>query len=149
MSKAMFEQLRAHAPAFIDLLQQKNEAYGNSFADSELFIRALWPDGVPVESYGLMLTFARMFDKMKRMATSPKAFGEDPVKDMVGYSMLMWAQQMLASPPAGAIPVEVLDEMLPTSTALRASVDEKLQRPMDKKSQRPMRVKAEIPNVGV
>ena len=38
-----------------------------------------------------MLAFARMFDKMSRIATNEDAFGEDPARDLVGYAILMVA----------------------------------------------------------
>lgn len=70
------------------LVEKKNVSYGNSFNVSGEFLRLLWPQGVPVESYSDMLSFIRTFDKMKRLATEPNAFGEDARQDMVGYALL-------------------------------------------------------------
>lgn len=66
----------------------KNKAYGNSFADAKHFLKLLYPDGVPVDSYGDMLCLVRMFDKLKRIATKKDAYGESPFKDLAGYAIL-------------------------------------------------------------
>lgn len=68
------------------LVEVKNAAYGNSFDVSGDFLRLLWPDGIPPESYGDMLQLIRMFDKFKRIAS--RAPGEDPHADLVGYALL-------------------------------------------------------------
>ena len=70
------------------LVQQKNDAYGNSFAISGDFLRLLYPKGMMPNQYDDALTFVRMFDKMCRLATSPDAFNEDPRRDMLGYAIL-------------------------------------------------------------
>lgn len=75
------------------LVSEKNAAYGNSFEVSSEFLKTLWPEGVPPESFPYMLTFVRIFDKMKRIATAPDAFGEDPVKDILGYAILLAARE--------------------------------------------------------
>lgn len=74
-----------------ELCDAKNEAYGNSFHVSGEFLKILWPHGVPVSAYQDMLTIARVFDKMMRIATKKDAFGEDPWKDIGGYAILMYA----------------------------------------------------------
>lgn len=74
------------------LVEEKNAAYGDSFAQAGKFLRLLWPEGVPPESYDDMLTVVRIFDKLKRVATGPTAFGEDPRRDVLGYAIL-WAAQ--------------------------------------------------------
>lgn len=71
-----------------DLVTEKNKAYGSSFLKSENFIRDLWPNGIPVESYGDMLAMIRIVDKFFRIATNKDAFGEDPWRDVNGYSLL-------------------------------------------------------------
>ena len=71
------------------LCDEKNKHYGNSFAQSKEFLQLLWPNGVPVESYTDMLGIIRIFDKLKRIATSPEAFGENPCSDVIGYALLM------------------------------------------------------------
>jgi len=63
-----------------------------SFGVAGDFLKLLWPNGVPVESYPDMLCLVRMFDKFKRIATDPTALGEDPYADLVGYSLLNLAR---------------------------------------------------------
>ena len=70
------------------LVAGKNRAYGDAFEVSQQFIKLLWPKAVPPSAYGDMLTFVRLFDKMKRIATDATAFGEDPHQDMHGYTLL-------------------------------------------------------------
>lgn len=71
-----------------NLVAEKNEAYGSSFEVAGEFLKLLWPNGVPVESYSDMLSFVRTFDKMKRISTNPEYNGEDPHADMLGYALL-------------------------------------------------------------
>lgn len=70
------------------LVDQKNEAYGNSFDQAGEFLKMLYPQGVSPENYNDMLCIVRMFDKLKRIATKKDAFGEDPFADIVGYALL-------------------------------------------------------------
>lgn len=70
------------------LVDQKNEAYGNSFDQAGEFLKMLYPQGVSPENYNDMLCIVRMFDKLKRIATKKDAFGEDPFADIVGYGLL-------------------------------------------------------------
>lgn len=74
-----------------NLVTQKNAAYGDSFARSGEFLKLLYPNGARPDQYNDMLAFARMFDKFSRIATDENAFGEDPARDLVGYSILMVA----------------------------------------------------------
>ena len=70
------------------LLEQKNAAYGNSFAVAGEFLELLYPNGIPVSSYGDALTLVRIFDKMMRIATDKDALGENPYEDIAGYGVL-------------------------------------------------------------
>jgi hypothetical protein len=70
------------------LVDEKNKAYGNSFADVGDFLRILYPDGVSPENYTDMLCVVRIFDKLKRIATKKDAFGESPYRDLAGYALL-------------------------------------------------------------
>ena len=79
--KALAEQIG-------NLVEQKNAAYGNSFDQAGEFLRLLYPNGIPPESYGDMLCVVRIFDKLKRIATKKDAFGESPYGDIVGYGLL-------------------------------------------------------------
>ena len=71
-----------------DLVVQKQAAYGNSFGKAKEFIKILYPDGIPVERYGDMLTLVRIWDKIMRIATSKDALGESPYADILGYCLL-------------------------------------------------------------
>ncbi len=70
------------------LVDQKNKAYGNSFGESADFLKILYPNGVKPEQYTDMLCVVRIFDKLKRIATSKDAFSENPYRDIVGYGLL-------------------------------------------------------------
>lgn len=71
-----------------NLVEQKNAAYGNSFDQAGEFLKLLYPNGIPPESYGDMLCVVRIFDKLKRIATKKDAFGESPYGDIIGYGLL-------------------------------------------------------------
>jgi hypothetical protein len=70
-----------------NLVEEKNAAYGNSFDQAGDFLRLLYPNGIPPESYGDMLCVVRIFDKLKRIATNKDAFGEDPKSDLLGLAI--------------------------------------------------------------
>ena len=71
-----------------NLVKEKNAAYGDSFAQAEEVFKLLFPNGVPADRVGDLLFMARMWDKFKRFATKPDAYGENPVADMHGYCTL-------------------------------------------------------------
>lgn len=70
------------------LVEQKNAAYGSSFAVAGDFLRLLFPDGVPADRYDDALLLVRIFDKQMRIATDKDAFGESPYQDIAGYGIL-------------------------------------------------------------
>lgn len=70
------------------LCDEKNKAYGDSFAKTGDFLRLLYPNGIPPEKYGDALCLVRMWDKMKRIATDRDALGESPYRDIAGYALL-------------------------------------------------------------
>lgn len=72
-----------------ELVEVKNVAYGNSFAECGEFLRLLFPDGVLPNQYTDMLAIVRIWDKMKRIATQKDALGENPAVDIGGYALLM------------------------------------------------------------
>lgn len=84
-AKVTFASLAA---AVAELVETKNKAYGSSFAKCNEFLKLLYPDGVPVEKYGDMLTIVRVFDKLMRIATDKDALGESPWRDITGYALL-------------------------------------------------------------
>lgn len=70
------------------LVTEKDKAYGSSFDNTKEFLKLLYPNGIPVESYTSALVLVRIFDKMMRIATDQDAFGEDPFRDICGYTLL-------------------------------------------------------------
>lgn len=70
------------------LVAEKNEAYGDSFARAGEFLKLLYPDGIRPEQYVDALALVRIFDKQKRIASRKDAFGEDPYRDIAGYGIL-------------------------------------------------------------
>ena len=70
------------------LVQQKNRAYGDSFAKSGDFLRLLYPNGIKPEQYLDALAVVRIWDKLMRIATSKHALGESPYRDIAGYGIL-------------------------------------------------------------
>ena len=70
------------------LVEQKNQAYGNSFSNSRDVLKVLYPNGITPEQYGDMLAITRIIDKLFRVATKKDAFGESPFKDIAGYGIL-------------------------------------------------------------
>jgi len=70
------------------LVEEKNAAYGDSFAKAGQFLRLLYPTGIQPEQYDDMLALCRIFDKQMRIATDQDAFGESPFQDIAGYGIL-------------------------------------------------------------
>ena len=70
------------------LVEEKNEAYGDSFQRSQEILKVLFPNGVQPNQYRDMLGMVRVIDKMFRIATDKDAFGESPWKDITSYGIL-------------------------------------------------------------
>lgn len=70
------------------LVDEKNQAYGDSVGTSAEAFKLLYPDGIKPEQYSDALLQIRMWDKMKRIATKKDAFGESPYRDIAGYSLI-------------------------------------------------------------
>ena len=71
-----------------ELVDQKNAAYGSSFAESHKILSILYPDGIKPEQYTDALAIIRVIDKLFRIATAKDAFGESPWNDIAGYAIL-------------------------------------------------------------
>jgi hypothetical protein len=84
-----YDRMREIAAELADLVIEKNRAYGSSFATSGEALRLLYPNGVQPDQYATLLTIARVWDKLGRIATDRDAFGESPWRDVVGYGLLM------------------------------------------------------------
>ncbi len=78
------------------LVQQKNLAYGDSFARSGEILRVLFPNGVQPDQYQDLLAVARIIDKLFRIATDRDALGESPFRDIAGYALLGIANHQTA-----------------------------------------------------
>jgi hypothetical protein len=70
------------------LVNEKQEAYGDSFGKSHRILLELYPNGIKPEEYHNVLTMARIIDKLFRIATNQDAFGESPYQDIAGYAIL-------------------------------------------------------------
>ena len=70
------------------LVDEKNRAYGNSFAQSHEILRVLYPSGIRPEQYPDALAILRIIDKLFRIATDRDALGESPYRDVAGYGLL-------------------------------------------------------------
>ena len=70
-------------------VDEKNQAYGNSFHEAHRIVEVLWPEGIPVSAYPLVMAFTRIVDKMFRLVHQPEAFGENPALDLAGYGLLL------------------------------------------------------------
>jgi hypothetical protein len=70
------------------LVTQKNAAYGDSFRQAGNALRLLYPDGIAPEQLDDALLIARIWDKLKRIATDRDALGESPYQDIAGYGIL-------------------------------------------------------------
>jgi|TARA_A100000172_G_scaffold78332_1_gene63776 hypothetical protein len=71
-----------------DLVQQKQDAYGDSFGRSGECLRQMFPNGIELSQYDDLLTIARILDKLFRIANDAEAFDENPYQDIVGYGLL-------------------------------------------------------------
>ena len=70
------------------LVEEKNEAYGDSFEKSQEILKVLYPEGVQPSQYKDMLAITRVVDKLFRIANNKHAFEENPWQDIAGYGIL-------------------------------------------------------------
>lgn len=69
------------------LVQEKNEAYGDSFGQACKILEVLYPNGIkPIQYRDAPIT--RVIDKLFRLANKKDAFGESPWRDICGYAIL-------------------------------------------------------------
>lgn len=71
-----------------DLVQEKNDAYGDSFGQSCRILEVLYPEGINPDQYRDALAITRVIDKLFRLANKKDAFGESPWRDIAGYALL-------------------------------------------------------------
>ena len=72
------------------LVQEKNDAYGDSFSRSGEVLKILFPKGISPEQYTDALSIVRVVDKLFRIATRKNLLEESPWKDVAGYGLLGW-----------------------------------------------------------
>lgn len=70
------------------LVDEKNAAYGSSFAESYKILSVLYPNGIQPYQYTDALAIIRVIDKLFRLANKKDAFGESPWRDIAGYAIL-------------------------------------------------------------
>ena len=76
------------------LVEEKNEAYGDSFEKSQEILKVLYPEGVQPSQYKDMLAITRVVDKLFRIANNKHAFEENPWQDIAGYGILGTANDL-------------------------------------------------------
>ena len=84
-NKKTYEKIGQEIGSLVD---EKNAAYGNSFAESYKILSVLYPNGISPEQYTDALAIIRVIDKLFRIATKKDAFGESPWRDIAGYAIL-------------------------------------------------------------
>lgn len=85
MTNETYEEIGQQVGQLVD---EKNAAYGSSFAESHKILSVLYPDGITPEQYTDALAIIRVIDKLFRIATNKDAFGETPWQDIAGYAIL-------------------------------------------------------------
>ena len=74
------ERIRAKCAEVAGMLVEKNRSYGDS---------ALHPIGIFAKGQAADLIRVRIDDKLNRIMNAPGAFGEDAIKDLIGYLILL------------------------------------------------------------
>ena len=80
------------ATSIATLVTEKQKSYGNAVEKTTDIINILYPNGIPTKATPSALIVVRVIDKLMRIATSEgdtDSMGEDPWKDIMGYSLLM------------------------------------------------------------
>lgn len=85
MNNKTYKQIGEEIGSLVD---EKNAAYGSSFAESYKILSVLYPNGIKPEQYTDALAIIRVIDKLFRIANKKDAFGESPWKDIAGYAIL-------------------------------------------------------------
>jgi hypothetical protein len=73
-------RIRARCAEIAEFLVEKNKSYGDS---------ALYPVGIFAKGDAVESLSARLDDKLARLKFSPGAYGEDTIKDMIGYLVFL------------------------------------------------------------
>ena len=75
------------------IVQDKNNAYGDSFSTAGDALRLLYPQGVTLAQLDDALVLARVWDKLSRVARANDPSGESPWLDIAGYALLALNRQ--------------------------------------------------------
>jgi hypothetical protein len=73
-------RIRLRCAEIAEFLARKNASYGDS---------ALHPVGIFSHGDAVDSLAARIDDKISRMRYAPSAYGEDTIKDLIGYLVLL------------------------------------------------------------
>lgn len=71
-------------------VSEKNIKYGDSFYLCPRFLLWLYPSGISADKLVNAIFIIRILDKISRLAVSAEGDEEDPLKDILGYSMLAY-----------------------------------------------------------
>ena len=70
------------------LVEEKQDAYGNAFERTAEILSILYPNGIDVEQLHDAALLVRVLDKICRIAHNNETMGESPWRDICGYSLL-------------------------------------------------------------
>lgn len=70
------------------LVEEKQDAYGNAFERTAEILSILYPNGIGVEQLQDAALLVRVLDKICRIAHDNETMGESPWRDICGYSLL-------------------------------------------------------------
>jgi hypothetical protein len=70
------------------LVEEKQDAYGNAFERTAQILSILYPNGIDVEQLQDAALLVRVLDKICRIAHNNETMGESPWRDICGYSLL-------------------------------------------------------------
>lgn len=93
------------------LVEEKQDAYGNAFERTAQILSILYPNGIGVEQLQDAALLVRVLDKICRIAHDNETMGESPWRDICGYSLLA-LQRIEAGLDAEAEPKKQLLNLL-------------------------------------
>lgn len=71
-----------------NIVQTKNNQYGNAINNTGEFLKLLYPNGIKQEQYAELGVIVRVYDKLKRIANGNQG-EENAWQDIAGYGILM------------------------------------------------------------
>lgn len=85
--------IKAIATELSQLVEQKQDAYGNAFERTAQMLHILYPEGIGVDQLHDAALLVRVLDKICRIAHDNENMGESPWRDIAGYSLLALEHQ--------------------------------------------------------